>query len=241
MYLGQRAAETWRSWKTESTGRPRCTFATSTGIGSDFQTRQNRSVDLDRRLDTQSTELQRCPSHTRNNLRSAVDYRHDARERRRHLQVLQSNRTLEAFMRALRQEKEARATAALFSSTPGTFSYRQRPRTISFAAAADADQSRHRPVMSSAVTSSRDGTGSSCRRCGTQNKPARSIMRCSSPTGRLLSSNAALQPRLNTQRQQLTGISKWSNAPRDFEDCVNLKCLDEDRRRRRTFSPRPAR
>jgi len=224
-----------RSWRTESAARPRSSFATS--IDSDTQTRQDRRVGPDRRVDSQSTHLHRCPSHCRN-LLSAVDYRRDATERLRHLHVLHSNQTLDTFIRVLRQEKEAKATAALFSTPSSTLNCcRRRSRTISFAV----DEERHRPVTpsgvtsqgvtSSAVTSSRDGTGNACR-C--RNKPASSMLRCSSPADRQRSSNA-FHPRLDKQRHQLT---KASNA-RDYED-RRAKCFDEDRRRR-TSSPRPAR
>lgn len=89
-----------------------------------------------------SIDFRRSPSPVRRQLR-------DALERRRHLQVLESNRTLERFMHVLRQEQEAKVTAALFSSNA---TCRQRPRTISFAAADKPE------------TSSRAGTGNSANK-----------------------------------------------------------------------------
>ena len=167
------AADTWRSWRTMSPPRPRCSFAKSMATGSDFKTRDDRRSVLGS-FGAQSTDLRRSPSPTRH-FRSAIDYRRDARERQRHLQVLESNRTLEKFMRVLRQEKEAKATAALFA-TPCTTKCRQNSRTISFAMDGES-----RPMTSSAVTSSRAGTGNTCR---SENKPTRLTVRCNSPTAR---------------------------------------------------------
>jgi len=214
-------ADTCRSWRTISPSRPRCSFATSNAIGSDLRTHKYRRVILDN-IDTRSTDLRLSPNHTRN-FRSAVDYRRDARELRRHLQVLESNRTLEKFMRVLRKEKEAEATAALFS-TPSTANCRQRSRTISFAV-----DGEYRPVTSSAITSSRDGTGNPCR---SENKPAKSIIRCNSPIAR--QSANAFHLRLDEQRHQL-GKTEGSSR-RDLEDWT--KCLED--RPRLTSTPRPA-
>jgi len=150
-------ANTWRSCRTLSPSRPRCSFDTSSVTGSELKTRQDGFIG------TRATELRRSLSPTRN-FRTAVDYRRDALQRQRHLQVLESNRTLEKFMRVLRQEKQAKATAALFA-TPRTVN----SRTISFAVDGES-----RPM-----TSSRAGTGSTCR---SENKAARSTVRCHSPT-----------------------------------------------------------
>ena len=198
--------------RTMSPSRPRRSFAASTSTGRDLKTYEDRRATHDG-LDTRSTDLGQSQNQTRN-FRRAVDYRREAQERQRHLQVLESNRTLEKFMRVLRMEKEAKATAALFSKLSTVNSCRQCSRTVSFAM----DKECH-PMTSSAITSSRDGTGNPW-----------SMTRYNSPTARL-SANTFRLP-LDKQKHQL-GISKGSNLS-DFEHWT--KHLED--RPRRTSTPR---
>jgi len=200
--------DTWRCRRTVSPSGPPFSFITSPTTGGD------RRV-INDSLSARSTEPWR-------NFRRAVDYRREALERQRHLQVLESNRTLEKFMRVLRREKEAKATAALFASSC-TANHRNTARTISFAV-----DGKSRPVTSSAVTSSRAETGN------TENTPARSTMRGNSPTGRRRTNDYGL--RLNDQRH-LTGRLKALER-RDVEEDW-IKCLHDQPWRAST--PRPAR
>lgn len=158
----EETADTWRPRRTISPLRPRCSFAKSTMTGSDLKTSQYRH-EVFGSLGVQPTNICRNTSQTR-----AFDYRRDALERKRHLEILESNRTLEKFMRVLREEKQARATAALFSALCNR---RISKKHISF----ELDE-ESRPV-----TSSRAGTGSTCLR---ENRPEVSTIRCSSPIGR---------------------------------------------------------
>ena len=203
-------ADTVRSLRTlpASGPRQRCSFATSTATGSKLKTHEDRCVVLGR--------LRARPSPNTNcNCRSAVDYRRQARERQRHLQVLESNRTLEKFMSLLRTEKEAKATAALFSLPSTSVNCRQRSKTVSFTV-----DDKYRPVTSSAMTSLRDGTGNPCF------NPTRWMARRSSPTD-------AFHLGLGALRQPL-GKLKGSNR-RDLDDWT--KCLKDHPGRSST--PRP--
>ena len=209
-----------RSWRTMSPTASRCSFAASTTTGRDLKTYEHRPVTLDR-FDTRSTDFRRSQNQTRN-FRRAVDYRREARERQRHLQVLESNRTLEKFMSVLRKEKEAKATAAQFSTPSTVNSCRQCSRTVSFAM-----DKEYRPLTSSAILSSRDRTGNPYF---SRNQSTWSTTRSNSPTTRL--SGNAFHLSLDKRRRQL-GMSKGSNLS-DFEDWTK----DPEDRPRRTSTPR---
>jgi len=200
---------TWRCRRTVSPSGPPCSFTTSPTTGDD------RHV-INDSLSARSTEPWR-------NLCRAVDYPREVLERQRHLQVLESNRTLEKFMRVLRREKEAKATADMFA-TPCTANHRNTTaRTISFAVDGES-----RPVTSSALTSSRAETRN------TENKPARSTILGTSPTDRRCTNDYRL--RLSNQRHP-TGRLKALDRRDAEEDWI--KCIYDQPWRAST--PRPAR
>ena len=217
-------AEKWKSWMTVSPSKPRCSFARSTAVSSDLKTYEDRHV-VTASLGARSTDHRRSPSPARN-LRSAVDYRRDALKRQRRLQVLESNRTLEKFMQVLRQEKEAKAMAALFA-IPSSVNCRHTPKTISFAVDGEL-----LPATSSAVTLSLAETGNICR---SKNKPTRPRVRCNSPTAGRSANDFRF--RLDNQRHQAGNLKAWNR--RDIEKDW-AKCLWSDRSWR-VSTPRPAR
>ena len=158
-------ADARNSWRTASSPvRYRGSLVTPAGAGSEWKKspEDHRHDVTQSSLGVWSTDCRRDSSISLRHFRcGAADYRRDALEQRRHIQVLKSNRTLAEFMRLLRQEKEAKATADLFSS-PSIIACRrsQRPTTISFG--------QSRPTTSSAVTSSGAGNGNACH----EKKPA---------------------------------------------------------------------
>jgi len=198
--------DTWRSWGTmTSSGPQRSSFPTSTANESELMSHQDRRAVVGS-VGARPIDFRRSPSPTRR-LRSAVDYRRDVLERQRHLQVLESNRTLRKFMRVLQQEEEAKATAALFS-TPSSAICRQRPRTISSVV-----DKEPRPV-----TSPRAATGNPrCR----ENKPASSTTRCCSSTVRR-NADDGFHLRLDKQRQR--GGKSQSSSRRDIEEDWAIDC-----------------
>jgi len=118
-------SDTWRSCRTLSPSKPQCCFTTT---APELKPCQDRRVVEGAR----TTDLCRRPKSPS---RSTVHYRRIALEQQRQLQILESNQTLETFMRLLREEKDARATAALFSVPPHQpVPCRKRARTVNFAA-----------------------------------------------------------------------------------------------------------
>ena len=123
------------------------------------------------------------------------------------VQVMESNRTLERFMREVRQEEEAKATAAaLFSADPsGSATCRQQPRTVGFA-------------VVDKVTSPRAAATGSTRCSGT--RPARSTT-----AGRPSTDDdfAALTGRAEAWKRQVRGVAAARHRGRPDQLCAWMR------------------